>query len=136
VCRGALPGQRYNEITIVEVQRNERFHFLNCRKMKLASTHTSTSTGARCTIHPDDAIFTIDDSIKIPNVVKIPPNDALDASRIPIRKIVSEAKALYRWAMEDRDALVKAGLPQKTIDQLQPASGALRYTEGELIMRE
>ncbi len=60
------------------------------------------------------------------------PADILHTPHMPVHAIVHEAEDLHEWSMQDRAALAAKGLNIRTIRYLEPASGALRYTEAEL----
>jgi hypothetical protein len=73
----------------------------------------------------------IDDFKKLQPTLTALPVDQVMAPNMPVHLMVQEAENLYHWATLDKEALVSVGLDVQVLEDIQPASGALRYAEGE-----
>jgi hypothetical protein len=59
------------------------------------------------------------------------PSDEVQQLSMPVNVIAQEAQDLYAVALMDKEELVKVGMNEQLIDQLQKAGMFLRYTEAE-----
>jgi hypothetical protein len=71
----------------------------------------------------------LEDYKKKLEVIKAIEIDRLFSPRIPVDTYLQEAENLYKWSLEDKDALVARGLSWELVEDIQVRTGALREAE-------
>jgi hypothetical protein len=78
----------------------------------------------------DFAMFANEDTNSVTTLLNSLSQNNIESPSVPVKDLIQEAENLYQWALQDKDALLNAGIKAETIELLHSLSQNLCVAQG------